>query len=277
MPELAEVAYFVRQWRVGVGAKVERVETHPRARVFRESGAKEIATALRGKVLTTAAAAGKQSLFCFEEEIWLGIHLGMSGRLFVAAERDGMAPWAESPAGQPQPKHDHLVLHMGNGVALIYNDPRMFGAVRLHRGKEAPEWWRKIPGALTEKEFSEEKLRGILARHPRVLLKSLLLRQEYFPGVGNWMTDEILWRSGIAPQRRAEEVGAEEIAVLWRSIRQVCRDALRVIGESWYPVPDGWLFNHRWQRGGICPKDGAPLRYETVGGRTAAWCAQCQR
>jgi len=35
----------------------------------------------------------------------------------------------------------------------------------------------------------------------------------------------------------------------------------------WYDLPRAWLFDRRWQRGGHCPKDGAPLRRATIGGR----------
>ena len=34
-----------------------------------------------------------------------------------------------------------------------------------------------------------------LARHPKLPMKAVLLLQPGFPGVGNWMADEILWRA----------------------------------------------------------------------------------
>jgi formamidopyrimidine-DNA glycosylase len=36
-------------------------------------------------------------------------------------------------------------------------------------------------------------------------------------------------------------------------------------------IPDTWLFNHRWERGGRCPKTGKPLAHATIGGRTTCW------
>jgi formamidopyrimidine-DNA glycosylase len=36
-------------------------------------------------------------------------------------------------------------------------------------------------------------------------------------------------------------------------------------------IPDSWLFNHRWENGGLCPKTGVPLVREEIGGRTTCW------
>jgi formamidopyrimidine-DNA glycosylase len=42
-------------------------------------------------------------------------------------------------------------------------------------------------------------------------------------------------------------------------------------------LPRAWLFDRRWKRGQRCPKDGAPLRHATIGGRTTCWCPTCQK
>ena len=34
-------------------------------------------------------------------------------------------------------------------------------------------------------------------------VKAVLLMQERFPGIGNWMADEVLWRAAIHPRRAA--------------------------------------------------------------------------
>lgn len=276
MPELAEVAFFARQWRAGLDAAVLRVDTHPRARVFRESPARQIAAALEGRRLREVLSAGKQAAFRFSDDTWLGVHLGMSGRLFASGQREDFSPWAENAAAVPLPAHDHLALAMDNGATLVYNDPRMFGVLRLHVGPAVPPWWASLPPPLTSPAFTPVVLRQILARHPGVLLKTLLMNQNYFPGIGNWMADEILWRMRLSPHWRAGAVSARTVPRLRKRIREVCAEALRVIGETWYPVPDDWLFNHRWHRGGQCPRDGTALRYDTLGGRTSCWCPRCQ-
>ena len=44
-------------------------------------------------------------------------------------------------------------------------------------------------------------------RRGRAPIKGVLLMQEVFPGVGNWMADEILWRARVAPMVPAGQIG----------------------------------------------------------------------
>jgi formamidopyrimidine-DNA glycosylase len=114
-------------------------------------------------------------------------------------------------------------------------------------------------------------------RHPRLSLKAVLLRQDGFPGVGNWMADEILWRARIHPGRLAGRVKPAEAKKLYRETRFVCREALRTISPDYGDPPAAWLFHRRWRRGGECPRDGSPLQRAEIGGRTTCWCGSCQK
>src|SRR3954467_3594010 len=98
MPEPAEVEYYRRQWDVGLRARIVAVELHARKRVFRRSDPREIVRRLTGARLVSSVALGKQMLFRFSGNNWLGLHLGMSGTLRMEAQcfRAG--------------KHDHLLL-----------------------------------------------------------------------------------------------------------------------------------------------------------------------
>jgi formamidopyrimidine-DNA glycosylase len=211
-------------------------------------------------------------LFRFSGDAWVGLHLGMSGELRVEA-----ADYA------PQ-KHDHFALAQ-DARTLVFTDPRMFGAVRLHLGVAAPDWWTGIAPAILSDEFTREAVAAFLARRARAPLKAVLLMQERFPGIGNWMADEILWRARLAPQQPAGRLDATAVRTLHRECRFVCRGALRYnagIGgkmpaELNQFMPDSWLFNHRWARGGRCPRCRTALSYAEVGGRTTCWCPRCQR
>ncbi len=294
MPELAEVEFYRRQWNPGLGQRILAVETHPRARVFRGANARAITTALHGKVLVSSAAAAKQLLFRFAaptvvapasvpaksgttnspaKSLWLGLHLGMSGELTAR------------PAGHRAGKHDHLVLRTAEH-ALVFTDPRMFGRGDLHLGPTPPDWWTRLAPPLLSAAFTAPSVAEFLARRARAPLKAVLLRQERFPGVGNWMADEILWRSALHPSRPAGSLTPAEARTLWRECRRVARMALTTIAgrtEAETPpslnlrIPDTWLFNHRWHEGGRCPRTGCTLRREPIGGRTTCWSPARQK
>ena len=273
MPELAEVEFFRRQWNPGHGQRVLSVETHPRARVFRDTPADAVATALTGRVFRESQAGAKQLLFRFDGPVWLGLHLGMSGELAARSP--------DYPAG----KHDHLAVRT-KSAALVFRDPRMFGRVQLQAGETPPPWWTRLAPPILSPAFTVEAVAEFLERRQGAPIKAVLLMQERFPGIGNWMADEILWRAAIHPQQPAGTLRPAAVRGLWRECRRVCRLALATIAgrtEADTPpslnirIPDAWLFNHRWRDGGRCPRTGRPLVRAEVGGRTTCWSPARQK
>lgn len=258
MPELAEVEYMRKRWNPGLGHRIERIRLHPDARVFRGISARALQRQLTGECLLDSEASGKQMCFRASGDLWLGIHLGMTGSLDIK-------PPGHRPAG-----HDHLVLDQEDRC-LVFSDPRMFGRILFSVGSETPVWWRDLPPAVLSKQFTRAAVAAFLQRRARSPIKSVLLMQERFPGIGNWMADEILWRAGIHPERPAGSLSQAEIGTLHRETRWVADRALRTIGETYADPPRSWLFSHRWQEGGTCPRTGVALSRRQIGGRTTCW------
>jgi formamidopyrimidine-DNA glycosylase len=272
MPELAEVEFYRKRWDAAAGEKIVAVHLHPAAKIFRGTEVDSLRRGLLGANFESSLAAAKQMLFRFSGDAWLGIHLGMSGELRV-----------EAPDYVPN-KHDHLVLVTARH-ALVFTDPRMFGRVQFHQGAEPPRWWTHIAPAILSPKFTVKAVAEFLRRRGRAPIKAVLLMQERFPGIGNWMADEILWRAVIHPKRLAGSLQPAEIRTLWRECRRVCRLALDTIAgrgrtlprDLNVKIPDSWLFNHRWEAGGRCPRTGARLMREEVGGRTTCWSPARQK
>ena len=283
MPELAEAEFFRKRWHQAAlrSPPILRVHTHDAKKLFRTAPATALRAALTQAVYSTSAAAAKQILFRFQHpatktapaiDAWLGIHLGMTGDLSVFA-----------PTHTPR-KHDHLILYTA-AHALVFSDPRMFGRIQFHLGATAPAWWTQIAPALLSTAFSAKVVAAFLQRRARAPIKAVLLMQERFPGVGNWMADEILWRAAIHPAQPAGTLSPAEVKRLWRECRAVARLALNTIagrGDELPPdlniaIPDTWLFNHRWGKGGHCPKTQKPLARAEIGGRTSCWSPARQK
>jgi len=266
MPELAEVEFFRRQWASALGDRVTKVSLHARSRIFRDTRPYTLRKALEGTRFHSAEAHGKQLLFGFEPGVWIGVQLGMTGRLLLAA-----------PDHVPD-RHDHFVLALPS-QSLVFRDPRMFGRVRFERSLARPAWWCALPSPILSPGFSRDHVREFFSRHPRPPIKAVLLDQRAFPGIGNWMADEILWRARLHPALPAGELSEEDRERLRRAVRQVSREALEVIGRDWSEPPVTWLFSHRWKDGGSCPRKTCrnPLIREEIRGRTTCWCPICQR
>jgi formamidopyrimidine-DNA glycosylase len=270
VPELAEVEFYRKQWDAGIGARITKVAAHTGKRIFRGTSVRALRRALTGAVLRSSEARAKQMLFRFSrgrsaaESAWLGIHLGMTGRLRTEPRRF-----------QPG-RHDHLVL-ITSRAALVLQDMRMFGRVRFAISDEPPLWWTGLPPAVTSADFTIERLRAFLQRRARLAVKAALLVQTIFPGVGNWMADEILWRARIQPGTLCGRLAKERAEALWKSARAVCEQALATVGIDFSEPPAGWLYHVRWQISGRCPRCSSALKRSTIGGRTTRWCAKCQR
>lgn len=265
MPELAEVEYYRNQWVPALGQTVERVRLHPEKRIFRGEDSTALVRDLKGQAFEAAMRHGKQMCFRFGARHWLGVHLGMTGKLRFA------------PEVSPQAKHDHLVLDIRGGGSLVFSDPRLFGRVLYANTTEDPGWWRDLPPEVLADNFTFEWVNGFLDRRAGAPIKAVLLMQERFPGIGNWMADEILWRARIHPATRAGRISRVKRKKLYNCLREVSADALDVIGTDWNRPPDDWLFNHRWKDGGRCPKTGGLLKREPIGGRTTCWSPMWQQ
>ncbi len=257
MPELAEVERNRRVWSDGHSSKVREVFLRGEKRVFRGLDARRVPIELTGRVLRASESHGKQMMFCFGGQVFLGVHLGMTGSLRT-----------ESPDYRPE-RHDHIVLFQAKR-ALVFNDPRLFGRILFSVG-EAPESWRDRAPAVLSAEFTTRYVGSHLKRRARSPLKAVLLDQAIFPGVGNWMADEILWRAELHPSRPAGGLTPEELRRIRKESRWVCREAIRRIADRGVDPPKSWLFPHRWSDGGICPRTGAALVREPIGGRTTCW------
>jgi len=272
MPELAEVEFFRKRWSAGHGARVIAVRLHEGKKVFRGCDTAALQRRLTGATLLGSETAAKQMLFRFSGDNWLGVHLGMTGETRV------------EPPDYVATRHDHFIL-VQKERQLVFSDPRMFGAVLFHHGKEAPAWWTRIAPAVLSEAFTVEAVADFLRRRSRAPIKAVLLMQERFPGIGNWMADEILWRAAIHPKRPAGSLKPAEVRTLHRECRKVCELALKTIagaGGHLPPdlnvhIPQSWLFWHRWENGGRCPRTGKPLVREEVGGRTTCWSPARQK
>jgi formamidopyrimidine-DNA glycosylase len=262
MPELAEVAYYARQWDAGRDHKILRVHTGTKARFFRATPASAVENGLTGKIFRAAHTHGKNLLFEFSGGFWLTAHLGMTGELL-----------AEAPDFEPQ-KHDHLVLFT-TAAALVFRDFRMFGGVKLDENPEGPPpAWQALPPEILGTGLTSKRVGDALKRHARMPLKAFLLDQEWFPGIGNWMADEACFQLRLLPSTPCGETDAADLR---NALRRICRKSMETIAVDWSDPPESWLMRHRWKAGGHCPRCGTGLTRKTLRGRTACWCPHCQK
>ncbi|MBV8559947.1 MAG: formamidopyrimidine-DNA glycosylase [Acidimicrobiia bacterium] len=257
MPELAEVEKYRR---LAEEAALEReiVRVYAPDAWYLKGGltARAVRAALRGRSFVAARRIGKQLLLdTADGGPVLGLHFGMAGRLLV----DGRAAigdlwWASN---EELEKWDRFAVGFADGGDLRMRDSRRLGGVTLD-----PRESRLGPDALT---VTLGQLRTALGRSTAPL-KARLMDQSRLAGVGNLAADEALWRAGLDPRRPANSLDPNELRRLQRHLRRTMEDLLERGGSH-----TGDLMPERAVEG-RCPRDGAPLMRDRVGGRTTWWC-----
>ncbi len=260
MPEMIEVdAYRALAQRTALDRPIASVEA-PDAWYLKRGLTVEALSVLIGTHFSAARRRGK--LLVLETAApdgapgpVLGLRFGMSGRLLV----DGVAGVASLryASNEPLEKYDRFGVTFSDGGHLRVRDPRRLGGVQVDP--------REAALGHDAADITLGQLDRALAGS-RAPLKARLMDQARVAGVGNLIADEVLWRASLSPERAAGSLTPAEVRRLHRHLRAALREMTARGGSH-----TGDLMDSR-RPGGVCPKDGRPLRRDTVGGRTTWWC-----
>jgi formamidopyrimidine-DNA glycosylase len=281
MPELPEVETVraglipAMEGQVIARADINRPDLRwpfPDNMAARLTGARVLTLRRRSKYILADLSTGETLL----------IHLGMSGRMLISGQM--LASFVQDhPAAQ---KHDHVVLHMGNGIRVTFNDPRRFGAMDLLTTATADQHplLADIGPEPLGNSFDERYLTTKLAGRATPI-KSALLDQKMVAGLGNIYVCEVLFRARIAPDRLARDV--KKAGRLVPIIRDVLSEAIAAGGSSLrdYRQADGELgyFQHGFavygREGEVCQTHNCPTKIARIvqSGRSSFYCPTCQR
>jgi formamidopyrimidine-DNA glycosylase len=281
MPELPEVETVMRGLAARLeGRRISRAvltrgdlrRAIPTGLAARLTGAEVLSFRRRGKYILMRLFGGDSLL----------VHLGMSGRMVIRAQR------ANTPDAE---KHEHMVIETEDGWRIGLVDPRRFGLLDLMptAAEDAHALLRDMGPEPLEPAFDAALLSVALAGR-RTPIKAALLDQRIVAGLGNIYVSEALFRAGISPRRLAGSVAGARAARLVPAIKATLTEAIAAGGSSLrdYVQPDGELgyFQHAWKvygREGLpcerCP--GPPgcagIRRIVQAGRSTFLCPRTQR
>lgn len=108
----------------------------------------------------------------------------------------------------------------------------------------------------------------------RRAIKPVLMDQRRIAGIGNMLSDEVLWSAGISPTRSATTLDADDLARLHFSMRDVLRRSVRA---GHIPRTSSWLASQRTADQPVCPRCGSRHEQHTISARTSLSCPTCQR
>jgi formamidopyrimidine-DNA glycosylase len=293
MPELPEVETVRRGLQPAMeGSKIVKAEA--RRKDLRFPFQKDFIERLQGQTVTGLGRRAKYLMADLGSGDVLLMHLGMSGSFRVIKDEAAKAPGQFHHPRNEDRAHDHVVFHMSSGHAVIFNDPRRFGYMKII-ARDALEDEPLLNGLGPEplgNEFDAAMLAHSCAGK-KTNLKAALLDQRVVAGLGNIYVCEALFRSHLSPKRLASTLAdkkqqpTDHAKRLVASIHAVLNQAIKAGGSSLrdHRQTSGELgyFQHSFQvydrEGEKCQTSGCGgiVRRFTQNGRSTFWCPKCQK
>jgi formamidopyrimidine-DNA glycosylase len=289
MPELPEVETVRRGLQpVMEGSKI--VSAEARRKDLRFPFQKDFVARLTGQTVTGLGRRAKYLMADLGSGDVLLMHLGMSGSFRIQKDKDQTPGQFHHPRGK-NGAHDHVVFHMSSGAAVIFNDPRRFGYMKIiaRNDLDGEPLLRGLGPEPLGNEFDAAML-AASCEGKATTLKAALLDQRVVAGLGNIYVCEALYRAHLSPKRQAKTLADRKGAPtdhakrLVDAIHTVLNQAIKAGGSSLrdHRQASGELgyFQHSFlvydREGQKCGCGGVVKRF-TQNGRSTFWCPKCQK
>ncbi len=209
MPELPDVEVFSANLnKIFSGNNLQKVKVINGKKL--QDTQKQLSAKLDGKTLKQLYRSGKEMRFLFTDGTLLGLHLMLTGDIFVFDKTN-------------EHKFTIVELYFSNDKGLALTDRMRNANIRLNPVDKAG------PDALS-RELNFKYLKDAFQTKRKV--KDLLLDQDVIRGIGNSYSDEILWQSRISPYSIAEALPDEKLKELITTIKKVLKEEIKRINTT---------------------------------------------
>ncbi len=312
MPELPEVQTIVSDLqKVLPGLKIAGVWTDWEkmfpARGGSALGGKNVSfenfkKEIVGEKILNVLRVGKNILIELTGGKTILVHQKMTGH-FLYGNWERMGPpaggWISKEKGpirdDPQNRFIHLVFNLSNTKQLALSDLRKFAKVLLWPTAKLSELKdiNNLGPDPTGPDFDFKKFQERLVGPPKLgkaskkgKIKTVLMDQSVFAGIGNIYSDEILWLTGIHPLKQVPSLTQENLKAIFNSTKNILKKAIEARGtsDSDYRDPSGQKGHYQEMlyayglEGEKCQKnDGGIIARLKIGGRSAHFCPVHQK
>jgi len=300
MPELPEVETVRRGLQPAMeGAKIMKADV--RRKDLRFPFQKDFVARLEGQTVKGLGRRAKYLMADLGSGDVLLMHLGMSGSFRVLND-DEKTPGKFHFSRSEDRAHDHVVFQMSSGAAIVFNDPRRFGYMKViaRNALEREPLLKDLGPEPLGNEFDAAMLARACA-NKKTSLKAALLDRRVVAGLGNIYACEALFRAHLSPRRLAATLATkngqrkgvaggeptDHARRLVEAIHAVLNEAIRAGGSSLrdHRQTSGELgyFQHSFQvydrEGEKCQTAGCGgiVRRFNQNGRSTFWCPKCQK
>jgi formamidopyrimidine-DNA glycosylase len=207
-----------------------------------------------GSAFTGIGRYGKWLYFDFGRPEQLIIHLGLTGKLRLAAD-------SEKP-----PRYTCFQIQFEDDRTLTMSDQRHLGRL----------YYRNFEDLKAEKALGPDQLLVDETYFTETLSKKrrgardVLMDQHVIAGIGGKYADEVLWQAKIHPNTKLDKLPKEKLVELYQILESVTRTAISLDADP-EKFPDSWLIPHR-RTDMKCPRCGADLTVRKLGGSETFYC-----
>lgn len=220
---------------------------------------------IENKTIKDVTRRGKWVLISLDE-LHVAFHLRLNGYIFLL--------------DYEEPNNYDCVILPVDGEYIHFGDPRRLAQMRITR--EIDSLIEELGVDPLSQEFTLEYLNKNLKKK-RSNIKTFLMDQDIISGIGNTYADEILFSAKINPTRPCQSLNEEEIKLLYKSIKDILEEALRLGGTSTEEftnlISREKSFEPKVHRkeGEGCPICDTPIVMIKIGGRGTYYCPKCQK
>ena len=207
-----------------------------------------------------------------EDRLHLLIHLKLTGQLLLRQKSDKTDPFV------------HHKLLLSDGREIRFADSRKFGYIKLASDEDVETLQSALGKEPLDVSFNVLDAQKLLERRGSPI-KTVLLDQTIFAGVGNIYANDALFLAGINPKRPSKSLSEPELQCLLTCLKDVLNESLKARGAS-----DNTYIDLYGQKGGyqnhfkVYGRKGLPclnqcgenVQYIKLNQRGTFYCARCQ-
>ena len=267
MPELPDITVYIEALERHVGGK--QLAVVRLASPFLLRSVAPPLDALYGKRVRGFRRLGKRIAVCFDDDLWVVLHLMIAGRLH----------WG--PSGKALPGKRGLAAFDFEIGSLVLTEAGSKRRASLHVVADEAGLAAHDRGGIEPLEASLSAFDKALTRRNHTL-KRVLTDPSIFSGIGNAYSDEILHRARLSPTAMSGALDDDAIRRLHRATRDTLTEWVERLREE---TGDGFPKNVTAFRPGMavhgrygnpCPACGTRIQRIRYASSETNYCPRCQ-
>ncbi len=188
-----------------------------------------------GEKVLSAERRGKNVLIHLTHGKTILIHMKMTGHLLYGQYEWNGKKWQSSEVRLSDSFNQfiHLIFTLSNKKHLAFSDMRKFAKVTIfetHKRNDFVDLASLGPEPLDN--LSLQTFKKQLLTKPSKKIKTVLMDQTVLAGIGNIYSDEILWASGVHPERKPQTLSGVEMKSMWMAVKKILSASIKMGGDS---------------------------------------------